>query len=262
MTSEPTGAPSPLDRHTDSVSNSRPYRSSGTPSATEACQIRAPSQCSASPCPSASRRRLSNVDSGSTAPPPRLCVCSTATARVATAWYPAGRTIAATVSTSRSAATAGQVRVEIPPIAAAAPISYVTTCASASHSSSSPGGTSSCTAIWLAIEPVGVNSAASCPNIAATRASSALTVGSSAYTSSPTSAAAIAARIPAVGFVTVSDRRSTTSATEHLRHEERQLQGLLGVQPGVARRLVAVGQVHVLDGLRATEALRHVLPSQ
>ena len=44
-TSEPTGAPSPLDRHTETVSNSRPYASSGTPSATCACQIRAPSQC-------------------------------------------------------------------------------------------------------------------------------------------------------------------------------------------------------------------------
>ena len=32
------------------------------------------------------------------------------------------------------------------------PISYVTTCASASQSSSSPGGTSSCRAIWLAID--------------------------------------------------------------------------------------------------------------
>ncbi len=78
-----------------------------------------------------------------------------------------------------SAPTAGQVREEIPPYAAAAPISYVTTCASASQSSSSPGDTSSCRAIWLAIDPLGANSAASCPNSAATSASSALTVGSS-----------------------------------------------------------------------------------
>src|SRR5205823_3046660 len=147
------------------------------------------------------------------------------------------------------------------------PTSYVTTCASASQSSSSPGGTSSCTAIWLAIEPVGANRAASCPNIRATRSSSALTVGSSPYTSSPTSAAAIAARIPAVGRVTVSDRRSTISATrtlspQHLRHEKRQLQRLLGVQARVTRGLVPVGQVYVLDGLRTAEALGHVVAGQ
>ena len=40
------------------------------------------------------------------------------------------------------------------------------------------------------------------------RASSALTVGSSPATSSPTSAAAIAARMAGVGLVTVSLRRS------------------------------------------------------
>jgi|GEM_PF-4398314 len=56
---------------------------------------------------------------------------------------------------------AGHVRVEIPPIAAAAPISYVTTWASPSQSSSEPRGTASCNAIWFAIEPDGANSAAS-----------------------------------------------------------------------------------------------------
>src|SRR5919201_4512022 len=151
---------------------------------------------------------------------------------------------------------AARVGVDPPPIAAAAPISYVTTWASASQSSSSPGGTLSCTAIWFAIEPVGVNSAASCPNSAATSACNALTVGSSPYTSSPTSAAAIAARMAGVGLVTVSDRRYTgRSATEHLRHQEREFERLLGVQPGVARGLVAAGQVGIGDRLRAAEAL-------
>ena len=45
-----------------------------------------------------------------------------------------------------------------------------------------------------------------------TRSCSALTVGSSPNWSSPTSAAAIAARMGAVGRVTVSERRSITSA--------------------------------------------------
>jgi hypothetical protein len=114
-------------------------------------------------------------------------------------------------------------------------------------------------AIWLAIVPDGVNSAASCPNSAAVSASSRMTVGSSPNTSSPTSAAAIAARISGVGRVTVSDRRSTT---EHLRHQECQLQRLLGVEPRVAGRLVPVRQVEVLDALRAAEALGDVLAGQ
>ena len=48
-TSDPTGAPRPFERQTDSVSNSAPYRVSGTPVATAAFQIRAPSQCSVMP---------------------------------------------------------------------------------------------------------------------------------------------------------------------------------------------------------------------
>src|SRR5258706_2188631 len=59
--------------------------------------------------------------------------------------------------------------------------------------------------LWV---PLGRNSPASIPTISATRACRAFTVGSSPKTSSPTSAAAIAARIPAEGLVTVSLRRS------------------------------------------------------
>src|SRR4051812_13589868 len=163
----------------------------------------------------------------------------------------------------------------MPPSAAAAPSSYDTTCASAPASSSPPRGTSSCNAIWLAIVPDGQNSAASCPNGAATSASSAFTVGSSPKTSSPTSASAIAARIAGVGRVTVSERRSTVapappsggiavsrSATEHLRHQEGQLETLLGVQPRVAGRLVPVGQIEILDPLRPAQALGDILTGQ
>src|SRR5260370_634598 len=60
------------------------------------------------------------------------------------------------------------------------------------------------------MQPEGTNSAASMPKISAARCSSRLTVGSSPYTSSPTSASAIARRISAVGRVTVSLRKSTT----------------------------------------------------
>ena len=56
--------------------------------------------------------------------------------------------------------------------------------------------------------PVGTSSAASFPRISAARRSSRFTVGSSPYTSSPTSASAMARRISGVGLVTVSLRRS------------------------------------------------------
>ena len=52
------------------------------------------------------------------------------------------------------------------------------------------------------------------------------------------------------------------SAAQHLRHQERQLQRLLGVQPRVAGRLVAAGQVGVGDLLRAAQALGDVLAGQ
>jgi hypothetical protein len=52
-------------------------------------------------------------------------------------------------------------------------------CADASHSTSCPACTSDATASTFAIEPVGVNSASSLPNIPATRCCRATTVGSS-----------------------------------------------------------------------------------
>src|SRR5262245_33322294 len=56
--------------------------------------------------------------------------------------------------------------------------------------------------------PLGSHSAASLPSSAAIRSCNAFTVGSSPYWSSPTGAAAIAARIGGDGRVTVSERRS------------------------------------------------------
>ncbi len=50
------------------------------------------------------------------------------------------------------------------------------------------------------------------------------------------------------------------SVAEHLGDQERQLQALLGVQPGVAGRFVASGQVGIGDVLGAAEALGDVLP--
>src|SRR5438045_3347912 len=65
---------------------------------------------------------------------------------------------------------------------------------------------------WFAIVPVGVQMAASLPNMAATLSCSRLMVGSSPNTSSPTSASAMALRMPGPGLVTVSLRKSMRSA--------------------------------------------------
>src|SRR6185437_13511997 len=61
--------------------------------------------------------------------------------------------------------------------------------------------------------PLGTKIAASREKTRAAEASRRLTVGSSPYTSSPTSASAIARRIAGVGRVTVSLRRSITALT-------------------------------------------------
>src|SRR5256885_10819154 len=63
-------------------------------------------------------------------------------------------------------------------------------------------------AMVLPMVPVGTNRAAGLPMISAARSSRRFTVGSSRYTSSPTSASNMACRIAGVGLVTVSLRRS------------------------------------------------------
>src|SRR5919199_1409901 len=83
-------------------------------------------------------------------------------------------------------------------------------CVRSSAIRSAPGRVSTRSAIWFAIVAVGRKSAASCPSSSAARRCSSFTVGSSRSCSSPTSAAAIAARISGVGRVAVSERRSIT----------------------------------------------------
>ncbi len=73
-----------------------------------------------------------------------------------------------------------------------------------------PGGPAAASgASRFAIVLVGVSSAASVPSSSATVSSKRATVGSSPYTSSPTSARAVAARIRASGTVRVSLRKSS-----------------------------------------------------
>src|SRR5215210_5445512 len=76
------------------------------------------------------------------------------------------------------------------------------------RSTSSPRAVLTKTQIWLVIVPDGAYRAASLPSSSATYSSRRLTVGSSPKTSSPRAASNIASRIPSVGRVTVSLRRS------------------------------------------------------
>src|SRR5215217_4403024 len=82
-------------------------------------------------------------------------------------------------------------------------------------STSSPRFVLTWTPTWLVIVPEGAYSAASLPSRSATYSSSRFTVGSSPNTSSPTGASSIARRIPSVGRVTVSLRRSIIGRLHH-----------------------------------------------
>src|SRR5215213_9181995 len=79
------------------------------------------------------------------------------------------------------------------------------------RSTSSPLFVFTWTPTWLVIVPEGAYRAASLPSRSATYSSNRFTVGSSPKTSSPTGASSIARRIPSVGRVTVSLRRSITA---------------------------------------------------
>ena len=97
---------------------------SRSPEATAAFQIRAPSRCTAT---SASRDQLQSFrssSSGWTRPPPRLCEFSTAIAAVAVRCQSSfGRTWSISACGVEPAPAETTVRVEMPKIAAAAPIS-------------------------------------------------------------------------------------------------------------------------------------------
>src|SRR5205809_1751078 len=101
-------------------------------------------------------------------------------------------------------------RVITPAWTAGPPSSESRMCAFSSAISSSPGSERVRRAISFAIVAVGTKTDSSWPSKSATRRSSSLTVGSSRRCSSPTSAFAIASRMPRLGCVFVSERRSIT----------------------------------------------------
>ena len=96
------------------------------------------------------------------------------------------------------------------PSTAAPPPSYRKVCADWPTMYSSPRWQCAIRPHKLLCVPVGINRAASNPSMSAMRSCKALTDGSSPNTSSPKGAANMAARMAAVGWVTVSLRRSTT----------------------------------------------------
>src|SRR5579859_2856614 len=157
-----------------------------------------------------------------------------------------------------------------PATAAAPPTSYCTMCDSESRITSSPGRVCAATDVRLPIVPLGTYTAAALPTSAATRSSRSVTVGSSPHTSSPTSAAAIAARIPASGTVSVSLRRSTVTRASCgaapmvvVRDHARAIAtGALGaVQRLVGEREQLTGAVGVLGEGGAADAHGHGKPA-
>ncbi len=190
-TTEPHGAPSPLLRHT--LIESKPAAScfSVAPVAAAAFHSRAPSRWVCMPSACAASVTATSSPRSQTMPPPRLWVFSTATTRVGDEYGSTGLNAART-----------SVAVNVPPLpttcvcrpasAASAPDSWRQQCAPAPMMTSSPCEVCERSAIWFAIVPVGVHSAASVPSSSATRACRRSTVGSSPNTSSPSSAFAIA----------------------------------------------------------------------
>ena len=210
-TAEPTGAPRPFEKHTETVSTSATSAAGGTPSATAAFQRRAPSMCMSHPVPPREGRDVADP-LGREDEPARLAD-GVLDADQALAGVVRGRSRRATrprasrrrACRDRRRATAGWTpeRAETPPC------SWTTTWAMRWTRISSPRRVCARTAAWFPIVPEGTYTAASFPSMRAVSASSAMTVGSSPQTSSPTSASAIARRISGVGRVTVSERRST-----------------------------------------------------
>ena len=194
-----------------STSATAPYSASGMPVATWAFQIRAPSRWTRTPTASAhAAERRAGRRCGCTAPPAKLWVFSTEIAGGAarrTGPCP-GRTSARIAGRSTWPRGWVQVRIVRPVYAAWAPSSARAMCADDSQSTSCPAPASDRTASRLAIDPVGVNSAASCPNSAATRSSQRSDRRVLAVHVVADLGAAIAARIASVGRVTVSERRS------------------------------------------------------
>ncbi len=210
-TTAPNGQPRPFEKQIVTVSPWRAIEAGSCPLATAALKSRAPSMCSAI---SSSRHAVASASisaRGQTLPPELLCVFSIATMLVVGVCPRSPeRAFSRTCSGVKRPLGEEIGRAISPANTAGPPSSERRMCESSSAISSSPGSPRTRKAISLAMVAVGTKTASSCARISAIRDSRSLTVGSSRICSSPTSAAAIAARMPGVGRVAVSDRRSIT----------------------------------------------------
>ena len=192
----------------------RADRAGGTPSATAALRSRAPSRCTPTSAGCAAATTSSISSSGQTRPP-RRCGCSRATS-TAGRWSTTSSAVEAAARTcsgvSRPAdardAHAQQARVHRR--AAELVDEDVRVLLGDQHVSRAGRGASARSG--SPSSPSGGRAPAPARAARPTRSCSSLTVGSSLICSSPTTAAAMAARMPGVGRVTVSERRSITAA--------------------------------------------------
>src|SRR3990170_1202054 len=219
-TTDPTGAPSPLLRQNIRESQHFPYSPVPAPDATEALKIRDPSMWNRSDRfrhrPPIRRRE----ERGNTVPPAALWLFSAQTRR----------TFGRAETGSLPMASSACVEVKTP-LGVSIPIRETPVTCDIPGSSRramweeqearirSFGRVQAATATRFPIVPDGTNRAASFAKREAESSSSAQTVGSSPRRESPTLARAIALRIPGVGRVTVSERRSTGSGMTRLRGE-------------------------------------------
>ncbi len=189
---DPTGAPSPFDRQNITVSNPASARHV-IPSAVRRIEHPRAVEVRRQPAACAPAQISSQTASGVTVPPAMLC-------RVLTPDQPRLRPVIDLRSKRRLQSTfqvriprsATTVRGMHPQYAATIAISQSRMCARDSQITSCPCSVWIRAAIRFPIDPVGTKMDASRPNTSAARASSRLTVGSSPYTSSPTSAFAMA----------------------------------------------------------------------
>src|SRR5512134_66949 len=211
---DPTGAPSPLERQNIRDPETFPYDAGETPDATDALKMRDPSRCRATDAlPHTDRIRLSAA-SGNTVPPPALWVFSTATRRTFEPVRPGAAAMAdATSSGEKIPPGASSPRVATEAMWDTAGLSRPAIWDAEDATITSPGRVQAATAHRFPMVPEGTNMPPSLPKSAAEYSSSARTEGSSPRRESPTFARDMACRIPGVGSVTVSERRSIVPVT-------------------------------------------------
>src|SRR4051812_9148895 len=219
----PAGVPSPFERHTDTLSNPAHRSRAGVPSFTTALKMRAPSRWVASLRRRASATASAMYARGSTLPE---IVFSSASSRVmakCASWGLTAPSISARsrVPSGRFCSGCGWMA----PSTAMPPPSYRYVCASWPTITSSPRAQWLISAARFDCVPEGKKRPASMPNRSAHASCRRFTVGSSANTSSPTSARAIASRMAGEGCVTVSLRRSIFFTAR-----------ILGTDPVILRR--------------------------